>query len=236
MRLKPEGATGWPKRTVCPFRTYPIVADDRFVMPSEPIVDVRYGEPREGGTDRPTGRGMDVVPRVRVIPAGRSGLAVIVPVRDGRPEGTEPQWRPRRSVIRPRSRIGVEPARPDDVPPRGLRLSVVQPDPTETRDQLLRGPRVRRGMRAFRPTVDEAPGGQDQLVPIVAHTGARDRLELPGGHREHAVPDLIGGVGAERRVEGRSLTAHDLRDVRRARPATREVTELMRPPSRGSPR
>ena len=201
----------------------PFVADDRYVMLCEPVVAVRDGEPCEGSADRPTGRGIDVVPRVRVIPAGRSRLAVIVPIRHGWPDRTEPQWRPGRRVIRPRSRVGVESARPDDVPPRGLRLSVVQPDPTETRDQLLRGPRVRRGVRAFRPTVDEAPGGQDQLVPIVAHTGARDRLDLPGGHREHAVPDLIVGVGAERRVEGRSLPAHDPRDVRRARPPTREV-------------
>jgi len=119
--------------------------------------------------------------------------------------------------------LGVEPTRPDDVPPRGLGLAVVQPDPAETRDQLLRGPRVRRGVRAFHPTVDEAPRGQDQLVPIVAHAGARDRLDLPTGHREHAVPDLIGGVGAEGWIEGRSLPAHDLRDVRRARPPAREV-------------
>ena len=44
-----------------------LVADDGYVMPGEPIVAVRDGEPCEGGADRPTGRGMDVVPRVWVV-------------------------------------------------------------------------------------------------------------------------------------------------------------------------
>src|SRR6185312_11470673 len=132
--------------------------------------------------------------------AGATGLAVVILIGDLSPDGTDREGSPGRRVVGARSRIRIEPARADDVTPRGDRAAVDQPDPPHAGDQLLHDAGVRRCVRTGVPAVHETAWSQDQLVPVVAEPWTGDRLHLFHGHGELAVPSVLRASGEERRV------------------------------------